>query len=167
MARDRVSGIHHITAIASDPQRSLDFYTQVIGLRLVKLTFNFDDSGTYHLYFGDDICAPGTILTFFPWPYMPQGKIDTGQVVTIAFEVPVDALDFWTQRLRDHAVDLGGREDRFGDDVVRFRDPDGLWLELVGVSRAVNRRQPASSVIPPGTCAARISQRYAVGARHS
>jgi len=148
MADDRSSGIHHITAIASNPQRTLDFYTQVIGLRLVKLTVNFDDPGTYHFYFGDEIGSPGTILTFFPWPHVPQGEIGTGQVTTIAFEVPAPSLEFWSKRLRDRAVDIAGVEDRFGEEVVRFRDPDGLRLELVGLSRAADRPVVASGEIP-------------------
>jgi glyoxalase family protein len=141
-------GIHHITAIASDPQRTLNFYTQVVGLRLVKLTVNFDDPGTYHFYFGDEVGSPGTILTFFPWPNVPRGEIGTGQVTTIAFEVPVASLDFWSKRLRDRSLSIGGAEERFGDEVVRFRDPDGLWLELVGVSRAANRPVVGSGDIP-------------------
>jgi len=88
MTTNRVSGIHHITATANDPQRTLDFYTQVIGLRLVKLTVNCDNPGTYHFYFGDEVGSPGTILTFFPWPHVPQGEIGTGQVRGNAHEVP-------------------------------------------------------------------------------
>ena len=148
MATDRISGIHHITAIASDPQRTLDFYTQVIGLRLVKLTVNFDDPDTYHFYFGDHAGSPGTILTFFPWLHVPHGDIGTGQVTSIAFEVPAASLEFWSKRLRDRAVDSGAIEERFGDEVVRFRDPDGLWLELVGVSRAGDRPVDVSGEIP-------------------
>src|SRR5262245_27857746 len=148
MEAERISGIHHITAIASDPQRTLDFYTQVIGLRLVKLTVNFDDPGTYHFYFGDEVGSPGTILTFFPWPHVPQGEIGTGQVTTVAFEVPAGSLEFWSKRLRDRASCSGGVEERFGEEGFRFRDPDGLWLELVGVSRAANRPAADSSVIP-------------------
>jgi len=146
---DRVAGIHHITAIASDPQRTLDFYTQVVGLRLVKLTVNFDDPGTYHFYFGDEVGSPGTILTFFPWPHVPQGELGVGQVTTIAFEVPAASLDFWSKRLRERSLYIGAVEQRFGDEVVPFRDPDGLWLELVGVSRAANRPVVASGDIPP------------------
>jgi glyoxalase family protein len=149
MEADRISGIHHITAIASDPQRTLDFYTQVIGLRLVKLTVNFDDPGTYHFYFGDDVGSPGTILTFFPWPHVPRGEIGAGQVTAIAFEVPAQSLEFWSKRLRDRAVDIGAVEERCDEEVVRFRDPDGLWLELVGVSRAASRPVPDRGVIPP------------------
>jgi glyoxalase family protein len=148
MATDRISGIHHITAIASDPQRTLDFYTQVIGLRLVKLTVNFDDPGTYHFYFGDEVGSPGTILTFFPWPHVPQGNIGTGQVTTVGFEVPRKSLEFWSKRLRDRALSITRVEERFGEEVVRFRDPDGLWLELVGVSRSADRPVAEFGEIP-------------------
>jgi len=149
MAAERIAGIHHITAIASDPQRTLDFYTQVIGLRLVKLTVNFDDPGTYHFYFGDDVGSPGTILTFFPWPHVPQGEVGTSQVVTIAFEVPAGSLEFWTKRLHEHNLHASGVERRFDEDVVRFRDPDGLWLELVAVSRPADRPIARSGAVPP------------------
>jgi glyoxalase family protein len=149
MTDDRTSGIHHITAISSDPQRTLDFYTQVMGLRLVKFTVNFDDPGTYHLYFGDEIGSPGTILTFFPWPHAAQGQIGTGQVTAIAFEMPASSLDFWFSRLLECEVQIDGIEKRFGEEVLRFRDPDGLCLELVGVSRPANRPAALSGLIPP------------------
>ena len=94
MANQTISGIHHITAIASDPQRNLDFYTQVLGLRLVKLTVNFDDPGTYHFYFANRDGAPGSILTFFPWPGIPRGIAGNGQVCASSFAVRPDALEF-------------------------------------------------------------------------
>jgi len=147
VAADGISGIHHITAISSDPQRTLDFYTQVIGLRLVKLTVNFDDPGTYHFYFGDQIGSPGTILTFFPWPDVQRGRVGTGQVTAIAFDMPARSLDFWLARLHDHAVHVGAVEDRFGDQVVHLEDPDGLPLELIGVSGASNGRIVASNAV--------------------
>ena len=109
MAAPSISGIHHVTAIASDPQRSYDFYTQVLGLRLVKLTINFDDPGTYHLYFGNEGGSPGSILTFFPWPGIPRGIVGNGQVSSTAFAVPDGSVDFWTARLREH--DAGVRFD--------------------------------------------------------
>jgi glyoxalase family protein len=168
MTTDRIGGIHHITAISSDPQRTLDFYTQVLGLRLVKLTVNFDDPGTYHFYFGDQVGSPGTILTFFPWPGVPQGPTGAGQVTSIAFEVPEASLDFWSKRLSDRAVTVGGTEERFGEPVVRFRDPDGLWLELVGVPHAANRPIAPNSAIPMTHAvrefhSATLSQRDAAG----
>src|SRR6201988_3911218 len=120
-------GIHHVTAIAGKPARNLDFYSRILGLRFVKKTVNFDDPGTYHFYFGDEVGTPGTILTFFPWPRVPPGQFGTGQVASIAFEVPAASLEFWVKRLHDRAVFVGGTEQRFGEDVIRFRDPDGLW----------------------------------------
>ena len=131
MSTQPVKGIHHITAIAADPQRNLDFYTEVMGMRLVKLTVNFDDPGTYHFYFGNETGTPGSILTFFPWPGAENGAIGAGQVVAIAFAVSIGSLAFWNARLRAHGVDLSPEVQRFGEQVLRFQDPDGLWLELV------------------------------------
>jgi glyoxalase family protein len=168
MTTDRLAGIHHITAISSDPQRTLDFYTQILGLRLVKLTVNFDDPGTYHFYFGDEVGSPGTILTFFPWPHVPQGQYGTGQVAAIAFEVPAGSLEFWSKRLDDRSVYISGAEERFGEEIVRFRDPDGLWLELVGVQHAANRPLAANGPVPlkhavRGFHSATLSERAAAG----
>jgi len=131
MSVQPLKGIHHITAIAADPQRNLDFYTEVMGLRLVKLTVNFDDPGTYHFYFGNEIGTPGSILTFFPWPGAEKGATGAGQVVAIAFAVSIGSLTFWSARLRAHGVDPAPEVQRFGEQVLRFQDPDGLWLELV------------------------------------
>jgi glyoxalase family protein len=134
MASATISGIHHITAIASDPQRNLGFYTDVLGLRLVKLTVNFDDPGTYHFYFANGEGSPGTILTFFPWPGARRGTVGNGQVSAIAFAVPLDSLSFWQQRLNDHGVATEDAGMRFSDAVLRFADPDGLPLELIATS---------------------------------
>jgi glyoxalase family protein len=127
----KLHGIHHITAIATDPQRNLDFYTQVLGLRLVKRTVNFDDPGSYHFYFGDRVGSPGTIITFFPWPGTRRGSRGTSQVVAIAFAVPRNALDYWKSRLKDHHVFSEETPSRFGNLVLRLSDPDGLLLELI------------------------------------
>ncbi len=126
-----VRGIHHITALSSSPQQTVEFYTSLLGLRLVKLTVNFDEPSVYHLYFGDRTGAPGTILTFFPFPLASRGKPGPGQVTSIAFQVPVDSLGFWANRLSRHGVEFEGPVQRFGVDVIRFRDSDGLPLELV------------------------------------
>src|SRR6202050_1455658 len=106
-----VVGLHHVTAIASDPQRNLDFYTQVLGLRFVKRTVNFDDPGTYHFYFGDDAGSPGTILTFFPGPNAVSGRVGLGEVTRTSFGVPVGSLEYWVQRLSENgvAVENSGR----------------------------------------------------------
>jgi glyoxalase family protein len=127
----RSAGIHHITAIAGDPQRNLDFYTEALGLRLVKRTVNFDDPGSYHFYFGDYIGSPGTIMTFFPWPGARRGARGSGQVTTVSFAVPRNSMAFWKERLRATHVIAEEIEGRFGSNALRFLDPDGLQLELV------------------------------------
>ena len=127
----RSAGIHHITAIAGDPQRNLDFYTEALGLRLVKRTVNFDDPGSYHFYFGDNIGSPGTIMTFFPWPGARRGARGSGQVTTVSFAVPRNSMAFWKERLRATHVIAEEIEGRFGSNALRFLDPDGLQLELV------------------------------------
>jgi glyoxalase family protein len=130
-----LSGIHHVTAIAGDPQRNLDFYTGVIGLRLVKITVNFDDPGTYHLYYGDGQGRPGTILTFFPWPDGAKGRNGPGQATIVAFAVPLDGLQFWAERLKDYKISYEGPIARFSDRILTFLDHDGLQIELVGQRR--------------------------------
>jgi glyoxalase family protein len=124
-------GIHHVTAIVDDPQENIDFYTNVLGLRLVKQTVNFDDPYTYHLYFGDDQGRPGTIVTFFPWPSGRHGSRGVGQISAIAFAVPDGALAFWQARLAANDLRFGGPELRFGAAVLSLYDPSGLLLELV------------------------------------
>ena len=126
----RSAGIHHITAIAGDPQRNLDFYTEALGLRLVKRTVNFDDPGSYHFYFGDNIGSPGTIMTFFPWPGARRGARGSGQVTTVSFAVPQNSMAFWKERLRANHVIAEEIEGRFGSNALRFLDPDGLQLEI-------------------------------------
>ena len=105
--KDATPGIHHITAIAGDAQKNLDFYSGVLGLRLVKKTVNYDDPGTYHLYYGDRNGTPGTILTFFPWSLSgAHGRAGPGQVTAIGFSVPAGSLEFWKARLKGFAVDI-------------------------------------------------------------
>jgi glyoxalase family protein len=131
LTNEKIPGIHHITAIASDPQRNLDFYTGVLGLRLVKRTVNFDDPGTYHFYFGDERGAPGTILTFFPWPDIRAGRAGTSEVGGIAFAVAPGTRAAWTERLRAHGVTPDASAVRFGEPMLAFTDPDGTRLELI------------------------------------
>jgi glyoxalase family protein len=126
-----IAGIHHVTAIASEPQRNLDFYTGILGLRLVKLTVNFDDPGSYHFYFGDHPGRPGTILTFFPWPLAKRGRQGAGFTHATAFRVAPGSIDAWLKRLGDARVELGVSTTRFGQRVLPFRDPDAMPLELI------------------------------------
>jgi glyoxalase family protein len=127
----KVRGVHHITAIASDPQANVDFYTQVLGLRFAKRTVNFDDPSTYHLYYGDRTGRPGTTITFFAWPGARRGTRGTGQVVASSFAVPKNSLEYWKSRFEAQHVFSENVSARFKDDVVRFTDPDGLMLELI------------------------------------
>ena len=136
-----ILGIHHVTAIASNPQKNIDFYTQILGIRLVKLTVNFDDPTTYLLYFGDEIGRPGTILTFFPWPNAPKGHRGTGQVITTSFLIPERSIGYWVDRLKSQKVAVQGPTKRFGntEEVLTLYDPDGLELELVASRSAKDR----------------------------
>jgi glyoxalase family protein len=126
-------GIHHVTCIAGDPQRNVDFWVETLGLRLVKRSINQDDPGTYHFFFGDAQGTPGTSMTFFPWADVPRGKVGSGQVSRTAFRVPTGSLDYWERRFDRYGVDYDDRLDRFGEAVLPFRDPDGLPVELVAV----------------------------------
>src|SRR5579864_8152837 len=127
----KLRGIHHITAIASDPQRNVDFYTGVLGLRFAKRTVNFDDPSTYHFYYGDKIGHPGTAITFFAWPGARRGTRGIGQVTAASFAVAANSLDFWKSRFAEHRVFSEEITPRFGQPVHRFTDPDGLLLELI------------------------------------
>jgi glyoxalase family protein len=135
--KNQISGLHHVTAICSDPQKNIDFYTKLLGLRLVKLTVNFDDPTTYHLYYGDEVGHPGTILTFFPWSDAPKGHRGTGQAITTSFLVPEKSIDYWKDRLNSNDICFEGPKKRFeNEQVITLYDPDGLQLELVAHSSA-------------------------------
>ena len=138
----KLLGIHHITALASDPQRNLDYYTRILGLRLIKQTVNFDDPGTYHLYYGDNLGHPGTILTFFPYPDAQRGKRGAGQITAVAFAISPDSVTFWAQRLARYGVQFDGPLSRFDEEVITFDDPDGLRIELI--ARPGNNRRHAN-----------------------
>jgi glyoxalase family protein len=126
-----VPGIHHVTAIVSDPAENLDFYTRTLGLRFVKRSVNQDDVSVYHLFYGDYEGSPGTSMTFFPYEGARQGRVGTGQVSTTAFLIPADSVEYWRDRLADAGVETDDPRERLGDTVLPFRDPDGLPLELV------------------------------------
>ena len=144
-----ILGIHHVTAIASDPQRNLDFYAGVLGLRLVKRTVNFDDPSSYHFYFGDETGTPGTILTFFAWPGARRGAPGVGQVEAAAFRVPAASLGYWERRLRAAHVPVEPATPRFGETALSFADPDGLRLELVAAPAAAAGAGRAWRPVPP------------------
>ncbi|HTY57933.1 MAG TPA: VOC family protein, partial [Bacteroidota bacterium] len=126
-----IGGIHHVTALAADPQRNCDFYAGVLGLRLVKKTVNFDAPDVYHLYYGNETGEPGTILTFFPFPDAARGKRGTGEISAVAFAAPVSSGGYWADRLSRHGVHFAGPSARFGTDCIAFEDPEGMGLEIV------------------------------------
>ena len=141
---NKILGLHHITAIAGNAQRNFDFYTKILGLRLVKKTVNFDDPGTYHFYFGDETGTPGSILTFFPWANVRPGKNGAGMATDIGYSVPAGSLNFWQKRFKEFNVEHDEVEERFGEQLLSFRDPDGLHLHLV-VSKTPDHRQPCQT----------------------
>ena len=138
--QEDILGIHHVTAITSDPQKNIDFYTNNLGLRFVKLTVNQDDPTSYHLYYGDEIGRPGTVLTFFHWPNIPRGNRGTGEVRAVSFLISKDSMSYWMHRFKDKKTEFSGPYKRFGnEEVITFHDPDGLVLELVAHSSAEDR----------------------------
>lgn len=129
-----ITGLHHITAIAGDPQQNVDFYAGLLGLRLIKKTVNFDDPSAYHLYYGDETGAPGGIVTFFYWPgHEARGRVGSGQNTAIVFSIAPSALPYWQARLQAHGVVVTPRA-RFGEEVLAFADPDGIPVELVAIA---------------------------------
>jgi len=139
----RISGIHHVTAITADGQKNIDFYCGVLGLRLVKVTVNFDDPQSYHLYYGDELGRPGTIMTFFVWPGAHRGRQGSSQVTAISFSAPAGSLEYWMTRLKIAAI----APVRFGDQVLELSDPDGIRLEIVARSTEDDRTAwPGGSV---------------------
>lgn len=143
-----IVGLHHVTAIASNPQRNLDFYCEVLGLRFVKRTVNFDDPGSYHFYFGDDIGSPGSILTFFAWPQAPRRRVGTGETSAVAFSVPASSLQFWERRILAAGSPVEHAGERFGNPVLSLGDPDGVRIELVGSDNPLPVVAPRTSDIP-------------------
>ena len=146
---NKIHGLHHVTAIASDPQRNLDFYVGLLGLRFVKRTVNFDDPETYHFYFGDARGTPGTILTFFPWPGARRGIRGTGQIEATAFAISPMSVGYWLERLKKHHVAAERTSPRFGEEVIRVVDPDGLLLELIATTSPAPIERWPDSLVPP------------------
>ena len=152
------AGIHHVTAISADLERNLDFYTGVLGLRLVKRTVNFDDPSTWHLYYGDASGRPGSILTFFIWPGGQRGRLGTGLASAVAFAVPPAAIGFWYERLISQGLRTDPPSKRMGESVLEFADPEGMRLEIVG-SRA--------TAAVEGRSGGPVAQEHAIRGLHS
>ena len=127
-----ILGIHHVTALASAPQKNIDFYAGVLGLRLVKKTVNFDAPDVYHLYYGNELGKPGSIITFFPYEGIQRGRHGKGMINVTSFSVPLSSIGFWEKRLKHYNVGFESPQERFDTEaVISFEDQDGLRLELV------------------------------------
>ncbi len=137
--KNKIQGLHHITALAGTAKQNPEDCTNVLGQRLVKKTVNFDDPGTYHFYYGNEQGTPGTLLTFFPWEGIGKGSAGNGMATDISYSVPAGSLDFWEQRFKEYNVSFGAREERFGATYLPFTDPDGLQLSFVTPATPDNR----------------------------
>ncbi|HAI74847.1 MAG TPA: ring-cleaving dioxygenase [Microscillaceae bacterium] len=147
MSERLINGLHHVTALASNPQRNVDFYTGILGLRFIKKTINFDAPDVYHLYYGDEAGSPGTIMTFFPYVGIPKGRKGTGQLTYTAFTIDQGALSFWMDRLAAFNIPFEGPKQRFEEKYLTFEDFDGLGVELVAVANDP-RQGWANDIIP-------------------
>ncbi|MBG6215684.1 glyoxalase family protein [Arthrobacter sp. CAN_A6] len=154
----KTEGLHHVTAIAGDPQRNIDFYIRGLGLRLVKKTVNFDDPGTYHLYYGDESGTPGSLLTFFPWQGVRSGRVGSGQSTTTAFSVPQGTLGWWQEHFKGIGVASSISRASSEEERLSLRDPDGLQIDLVASSLSDPRNPWDSASVPA---------QYAVRGQHS
>lgn len=141
-------GIHHITVLAGNPQKNADFYTKILGLRLVKKSVNQDDPGTYHLFYGNQSASPGSSLTFFPWPRAVKGKPGTGEPVNVSFAVPEGSEEYWSERLQKQSVEILNTFEQFGHQTIRFEDPDGLELDLIFEKEMENDQQISATPVP-------------------
>ena len=140
----QIKGLHHVTSLASSAQANNHFFTEVLGLRRVKKTVNFDAPDVYHLYYGDEVGSPGTVMTYFPFPRAGRGSAGVGEVGTVVFSIPPGSADDWAGRLNDHGVEVR-RESRFGESRVAFEGPDGDALALV---EAEDARDPWTATVP-------------------
>jgi glyoxalase family protein len=143
-----MSGIHHVTAISGNATRNLAFYSQTLGMRFVKKTVNFDDPGTYHLYYGDRVGRPGTILTFFPWEHAAPGRGGVGLTQQTSFRIPKSSMGYWTHRFIERGVAYQALEKRFDEPTLSFSDPDGMSLALVGGAGAESEPAWDGAAIP-------------------
>ena len=147
--RSLLHGIHHVTAIAGNPQQNIDFYTGLLGLRLVKLTVNFDNPNTYHLYYGDELGRPGTVLSFFAWPGAASGSRGSGQAVGVAFSIPEGTLNYWAEYLSRRGIRVVQQSTHFDEQMFSFYDPDGLQIDMIAHRDTDMYPAWSSGPIPP------------------
>lgn len=140
-------GLHHITALAGDPAANAHFYIQKLGMRMVKKSVNQDDPHTYHLFYGNEAANPGSSITFFPWPRAHKGVVGTGEAVNVAFKVPAGTESFWKYRLTEQGIEFSEEFTIFGKPAIRFRDPDGMELDLVFDGTAKEKQSTFDSTV--------------------
>ncbi len=128
---NQIKGLHHVTSLASDPRNNNAFFTNVLGLRRIKKTVNFDAPDVYHLYYGDEIGTPGTVMTYFPFPRAGRGAKGVGEVGRTVFSIPTGTSQAWLDRLGTFEVDGVATDERFGEKRVLFDGPDGDQFALV------------------------------------
>lgn len=144
----KLLGIHHITAICGAPAPNVAFYTRVLGQRMIKRTVNFDDPGSWHLYYGDSTGSPGTVLTFFPHPGLASGSAGAGEMSVLSYAIPSGTMDYWQERLREHGIESSLSAPRLGEQRLSLRDPDGMGIELIEVARTASTQPWAGSDVP-------------------
>lgn len=144
----QINGLHHITAVSGPPDVNYDFYTRVLGLRFTKKTINFDDPYTYHLYYGNYEAMPGSSITFFPWVGVPQGIPNTGEATIVSYCAPKDSLDFWREHFKKNDVEIFHERARFGDQLIRAKDIEGMMIEVVESEKVKNIKPQETDNIP-------------------
>jgi len=144
----KIKGLHHITAVSGPPKQNYEFYTRVLGLRFTKKTINFDDPGTYHLYYGNYEATPGSSITFFPWEAVPQGIPKTGEATVVSYAVPNDSIDFWADRFKKHGVEILDEVNRFGGQGIRVKDIEGMMIEVVESEGVDSIKQKKRKIFP-------------------
>jgi glyoxalase family protein len=145
---ERIQGLHHITVMASDPQANVDFYHQVLGQRLIKTTVNFDDPGTYHLYYADLVGTPGTVMTYFPWVGQRRGQVGNGETGAVAYNIPPASVGYWRDRLQKFGILTEQPFERWGNMIVGLHDPDGMKIELVANDEPATIQHWAAGPVP-------------------
>lgn len=145
---NKTRGIHHITAITADPQKNLNFYEGFLGQRLVKKTVNFDDPNAYHLYYGDAVGSPGTVMTFFYWKGIPQGTHGSGEVGSIYYTIKPSSVGYWKERADEFTVSYIEKTLPFGETVLMMTDPDGLVIGLVASDVETNITPWTEGTVP-------------------
>jgi len=126
-----IKGLHHITAVSGPPQENYNFYRNILGLRFIKKTVNFDDPGTYHLYYGNYHATPGSSITFFPWQHVVNGAPNSGEAKIVDYAIPTESIPYWKARFDEHNIDYSDQNTLFGQEGLTLQDNDGMKIRLI------------------------------------